>query len=156
MTILIFHQPIHQMMFDLRDKGYVLSGSSNLDAFERLYDKVDLELKQTANSTSGVWLKDLSQGNRFNDRTVKKAVVPWEITKNEFAALLNRFWNLNKDNKFVDVKLAITNFLTNSEGLKKPSFFQMFSSKSFEYTKRANAISMVVYNFLKPGCHKLK
>ena len=77
------------------------------------------------------------------------------MPKEEFVSLLTRFWEANKGNRFVDIKLAITNFLTNSEGLTKPGFFQMFSSKAVEYNSKSNILDSVVSMFLKQGKHRL-
>ena len=78
------------------------------------------------------------------------------ITKDEFTRLLTRFWEDNKLSNFKDVKLAITNFLTNREGLTKPSFWQIFSSSAAKYNIRSATIETVVDNFIKTGKHTLK
>ncbi|MBE7711338.1 MAG: hypothetical protein E7Z92_04270 [Cyanobacteria bacterium SIG31] len=142
-------------MGDLNKRGYILQGKDSRDAFERLYQDVDNVLTETATNPTGVWYKDWANGFRFNDKSVKHAVQQWDMKKEEFVSLLSRFWESNKGNRFVDTKLAITNFLTNSEGLTKPGFFQMFSSKAAEYNKKFYTINNVISNFLKTGKHRL-
>lgn len=144
-------------MRDLKQEGYTLKGPIAKDAFEKLYTDVDTRLAKVAEPPTGVWFSEhIQTGKGIGDRKVKYAVDKWSLTKDEFTKLLTRFWEDNKLSNFNDVKLAITNFLTNREGLAKPSFWQIFSSKFTEYNIKSATISNVVENFIKTGKHNLK
>ena len=144
-------------MRDLRKEGYILKGPVAKDAFEKFYKDVDAKLAKTAEPPSGVWFSEhIETGKGLGDRKVKFAVDRWSLTKDEFTRLLTRFWEDNKLSNFKDVKLAITNFLTNREGLTKPSFWQIFSSSAAKYNIRSATIETVVDNFIKTGKHTLK
>lgn len=146
----------HDAMREMSKEGYVLKGSIAKDAFEKFYDDIDNRLKETAKPPKGVWHHNYIQGEGFNDRKIKYVVEKWDMSKKDFATLLTKFWDDNKSSSFKDVKLAITNFLTNREGLAKPSFWQIFSTKFTEYNMKSNILENVTNLFLKAGKHTLK
>lgn len=143
-------------MIDLSRRGYVIKGQTTRDAFEKLHDDITSEINKTATAPSGVWFNDWANGYRFNDKTVKFAVKKWGMKKEDFASLLTRFWEANRGNRFINQEQAISNFLTNFEGLSKPSFFENLFSRPTEYISKKIVIDNIVTLFLKNGKHQLK
>ena len=148
----------YDAMADLSKQGYIIQGNSTKDAFEKAHDEINNELERKAKAADGVWHDDLAQGYRYNDRSVKRAVVKWTMPKEDFSALLTRFWEVNKTNPFRNVKESIANFLINYEGLSKPSFFEKIKEifNPSKYTIQESLLEKVTNSFLKNGQHKLK
>ena len=148
----------YDAMADLSKQGYIIQGNSTKDAFEKAHDEINKELERKANAPDGVWEVDLAQGHRYNDRSVKRAVVKWTLPKEDFSGLLTRFWSVNNSNSFKNIKESIANFLINYEGLEKPSFFTRIKEifNPSKYTRQEMLLENVTNLFLKKGQHKLK
>ena len=132
------------------------AGSGTRDAFERLYDDVNSVLSTMARTKDGVWKKDYDRGVRAYDNTLKYTVSEWELPRDTFSGLLTRFWEKNKTSNLSDVKSSVTNFLTTSEGMQKPGFFQSFMSKFADYLNKETVLTNVIKTFLKDGHHRLR
>ena len=139
-------------MKEMRRNGYVIRGTNTKDAFERLYDDVNYVLNVTEKRADAISHKDYLE-NPNVDRKIKLIVKRWEIAKNDFANMMTKFWNVSKNN--IQSKEVVTDFLTKTEGMKKPNFIQMFFPKYTEYLKKEGVIKDVVYYFLKDGLHVL-
>ena len=144
-------------MTDMRNKGYIIQGYDSRDAFERFYDDVSKELAVRAKQPDAVWFSEYQKNPAYQDnRAIKRTVHNWNFSREDVTGLLSRFWDRNKNNPFNDTKGAVTNFLTNSEGMKKPNFFQMFLPKFTPYLERDSLLTDVVKLFLKDGRHRLR
>ena len=143
-------------MNDLKKHGYVIQGNGTRDAFERLYDDVNSVLSTMARTKDGVWKKDYDRGVRAYDNTLKYTVSEWELPRDTFSGLLTRFWEKNKTSNLSDVKSSVTNFLTTSEGMQKPGYFQSFMSKFADYLNKETVLTNVIKTFLKDGHHRLR
>ena len=142
----------------LKRNGYIIQGETNVDAFDRLHEDINADLKKVANSRSGVWYMDWVNGRKFNDRSVKYAVHEWGMSKQKFTKLLTSFWEVNKNNTFKNVDKSIANYLENYEGLKRPSFFTRLINfmTPLEYSVKESILDIITNNFLKNGQHRLK
>lgn len=150
-------------MVTLKNKGYMISGTTNYDAFERLHKDIVTDLENLANSPKGVWAHKWAEGVKYNDRSVKYIVAQFGMRRDEFAKTLTEFWELNKTNPFHDMKNSISNYLVNYKGLKKPSFFQnalnsigLHNFVKNDYIRLSNVIGNVTTLFLKTKQHRLK
>lgn len=143
-------------MKDMKNKGYVIQGINTKDAFDRLYNDVNCELNLRASMPDAVWIKEYQSNAAYQDnRKIKYTVHNMSLEKEDFSSMLTRFWQKNKNNAFNDVKGTVTDFLTNTEGMKKPNFFQMFMAKFANYIEKQTILTDVVKCFLKEGRHRL-
>ena len=150
---------VNDSITKLSKEGYSIQGKTPKDAFNKLHDDLNLDLKRTANAPTGVWFKDWSEGYRFDDKSVKYLVRSWDISKEFFSNLLTNFWEINKNNAFNNVGNSVENYLVNYEGLEKPSWFKRVFKcfgKTLEYIKKENILTNITENFLVKGQHRLK
>ena len=144
-------------MENMKKRGYVIQGYNNKNAFERLYDDVAGQLANRASKSDAVWIEEYRANSDYQDnRAIKDIVCKWKLAKEDVAGLLTRFWERNKNDKFNNTNAAVKNFLINSEGMKKPNFFQMFMPKFATYIERDALLTTVVNIFLKEGRHRLR
>ena len=139
-------------MSDLSKKGYVVEGADNRSAFAKLHNDINNFLNRLVNSKQGEWSEIVSTKSYYSEEGAPKySVHRWEMTKENFVNFMTRFWEKNKSNSFVDEKASVTNFLVNCEGMKKPGFFQMFSSKYAEYFEKSELLMQFIKKFIKTG-----
>ena len=136
----------------LSEDGYRLSGSTNKDSFERLYDDMHKVLSKKANMTRGTWKENYSG---YDDR-IKIVVERIEGTKEEFAGMLTRFWENIKVTKPIKASQAVEQFLENVEGIKKPGFFESLLPGKETFFKKADILENVFDHFIKTGKHMLR
>ena len=143
-------------MTDMKNKGYIIQGYDNRDAFERFYDDVSKELAVRASKPDAVWFSEYQKNPAYQDnRAIKRTVHNWNFSREDVTGLLSRFWDRNKGKSIYNTKETVTDFLTNSEGLKKPNFFQMFLPKFTPYLEKDNLLTDVVKLFLKDGRYRI-
>lgn len=143
----------YEAMERLKNKGYIIKGSDNKDAFGKLYDDVNDSFEAMVRSKKGVYSENYSPSwNNEPDFVVHK----WDVQRDKFVNVLSKFWEKNKHSKINDVDSAVTNFLVNTEGLQKPGFFQRFSSRFAEYVHLESILEDVTKMFIKTGKHNLK
>ncbi len=142
-------------MSDMKKKGYVIQGINTRDAFVRMYNDVNGELAYRASMPDSMWYKEYLQNGNSYDDSIKYTVQDWKLQRDDFVGMMTRFWQKNKNSKFNNIKEMVTDFLTNSEGLQKPNFFQMFSSKFANYLEKKSVLTDVINFFLKDGRHRL-
>ena len=152
------HYTVSNSLQKLSSEGYIVQGKTNADAFEKLHHDLNDDLRKTAQARSSVWHHEWVEGYRFNDKSVKRIVYAWGMSKDKFTKLLTRFWEVNKNNSFKNVDDSVANYLENYEGLKKPSFWEKITSffSPSEYTVKQRVLKVVTNLFLKNGQHKLK
>ena len=141
-----------QAMEEMSKNGYVVRGVNTKDAFERLYTDVDAVLNATEAKPYAISNKTYQQNSNVG-KNIKYIVKRWEMAKEDFANMMTKFWNTS--NKNIQAKEVATEFLTKTEGMKKPNFFQMFLPKYTEYLTKEGIIQDVVKYFLKEGKHML-
>lgn len=139
-------------MKEMRRNGYIIRGVNTKDAFERFYDDVNHVLNATEKKPEAISQAEFLK-NPNVDRRIKFVVKRWDMAKNDFANMMTKFWNVGKNN--IQSKEVVADFLTKTEGMKKPNFFQSFLPKYTEYLKKEGVIQDVVYYFLKDGLHIL-
>jgi len=139
-------------MEEMSRNGYVVRGIDTKDAFTRLYNDVDAVLNATEAKPYAISNKAYQQNSNVS-RNVKYVVKRWEMAKEDFANMMTKFWNTGKNN--IKSSEVVTDFLTKTEGMKKPNFFQMFLPKYTEYLTKDGIIKDVVNYFLKDGKHML-
>ena len=140
-------------MEKMSKEGYIIRGINTKDAFERLYADVDGVLKQTADRPDTITIEQFKQGTVKANSNTKYMVGKWEMAKAEFSNMMTSFWNASKNK--INSKNVVADFLTQSEGLSKPNFFQRLGSKYEKYILKEGVIENVVKFFLKDGKHML-
>lgn len=141
-----------QAMEEMSKNNYVIRGTSTKDAFTRFYNDVDAVLNATERKPYAISNKEFQQNSNVG-RNIKYVVKRWDMAKEDFANMMTKFWNSSKNN--IQSKEVVTEFLTKTEGMKKPNFFQMFFPKYTEYLTKDGIIKDVVNYFLKEGKHML-
>lgn len=143
-----------EAMEKLKKDGYVLRGNNNQDAFEKLYDKID--------DTYAGLIKDKRavEYDKYTPSVFGKEpdylIMRSKVQRNEFAAVLSKFWDKVRGTKINDVDVAVRDFLVNTQGMEKPNFFQRFSSRFAKYIDLETILEAVTQNFIKTGQHGLK
>ena len=143
-----------ESMEKLRKDGYLLKGSNNRDAFEKLYDKIDDTYAGLINSKKAVEYEKYKPSVFGSEPDY--LIMRSKVQKKEFADVMMRFWDNIRGSKVTDVDTAVKNFLVNAEGMERPNFFQRFSSRFAKYIDLETILESVTNNFIKTGKHGLK
>ena len=139
-------------MEEMSKNGYIIRGTNTKDAFTRLYSDVDAVLNYTERKPNAISYKAYQENSNVSTN-IKYLVRRWDMAKEDFANMMTKFWNTSKNN--IQSKDVVTEFLTKTEGMKKPNFFQMFLPKYTDYLTKNSIIDDVVRLFLKNGKHML-